>query len=1047
MFLLICCFINLSANVQKEPNSGNDAGSPIDSKQALFSSKLVTTSTEGHAVKVRANIKGVQNLYLTITDGGNSYSCDWADWALPRLVDNSGNETRLTDLKWEYAKSGWGEVQIDKNCGGRSLRINGKDIEYGIGTHANSEIHYKLPKDHKFVEFRCLAGIDNGGSDQQNGTQSSVQFFVSDRPIDLPKLSQIQQGIPVVDHFPPDQFTLPEGLEIKLWAKSPLLFNPTNMDIDHKGRVWVAEGRNYRGKRTQPDGDRIVVVEDKDGDGVAESSHVFVQEKTFISPLGVAVVDNKIIVSQPPDLIVYTDVNRNAVFDNGVDKRDVLLTGFNGNNHDHSLHSVTVGPNGQYYLNFGNKGAQVTDKEGWQLNAGSFYSMKNISGKASSDGQIYLGGVAFRVNQDGTGLRPIGHNFRNSYEQAVSSFGDIFQNDNDDPPASRTAWLMEYGNMGFTSKNGLRKWGSDKMPGQTTQVAEWRQEDPGVVPAGDVYGGGSPTGIAFYENGIMEDRFGGYVISCEPARNVLFGYHPKVTGAGITLPQRDILLTSNPKKNFAGADFASAGRINGLINLFRPSDVCIGPDGAIYVADWFDARVGGHGTRDTGQTGAIYRIAPVGTKLSIPQFDLDTIDGQLTALQSPTPNVRELGRARLVKAGGKSISPVRKLLEHKNPFIQARAIWLLGKLGKSGLQVVEELLEHENEQIRICAFRVLRHENQEILEHANKLADDPSPSVRREVALAMRYIPFQKSKDILLKIAEGYDGMDRYYVEAFGIGCTDKEDKIYALLKKIMGSKKYQPRYSGLVWRLHPVQAIPEMKKWALDKTLNSKVQRSMLFALSLIEAPQAAKAMIEIAKNGESETSSLAKAFIEKRDQGIWNKYQTMDLLNGKQIIKTEYVDRMAPTSFGPEKDLPHADQILALKGNAENGKNAIGRCYVCHKIGSVGVEFGPTLEGWGTGQDRKTILKAITNPSDDLAHGYEGTELIVRGNKRIQGFIQAEGDPLVIRVFGGEDLVIAERDVIKRKTMKTSLMAPASRLGLDAQELRDVVEYLKLN
>ena len=55
------------------------------------------------------------------------------------------------------------------------------------------------------------------------------------------------------------------------------------------------------------------------------------------------------------------------------------------------------------------------------MNAGSFYSMKNISGKSSSDSPIYLGGVAFRVNQDGTGLRLIGHNFRNSYEQAVSS--------------------------------------------------------------------------------------------------------------------------------------------------------------------------------------------------------------------------------------------------------------------------------------------------------------------------------------------------------------------------------------------------------------------------------------------------------------------------------------------------------------------------------------------------------------------------------------------------------------------------------------------------
>ena len=54
----------------------------------------------------------------------------------------------------------------------------------------------------------------------------------------------------------------------------------------------------------------------------------------------------------------------------------------------------------------------------------------------------------------------------------------------------------------------------------------------------------------------------------------------------------------------------------------------------------------------------------------------------------------------------------------------------------------------------------------------------------------MRYIPFDKSKNILLKIAQGYDGMDRYYVEAFGIGCTDKEDKIYALLKENHGLQK-----------------------------------------------------------------------------------------------------------------------------------------------------------------------------------------------------------------------------------------------------------------
>ena len=48
--------------------------------------------------------------------------------------------------------------------------------------------------------------------------------------------------------------------------------------------------------------------------------------------------------------------------------------------------------------------------------------------------------------------------------------------------------------------------------------------------------------------------------------------------------------------------------------------------------------------------------------------------------------------------------------------------------------------------IRICAFRALRNENHRIMEHAAKMANDPSPSVRREVALAMRYQPFDKVK-------------------------------------------------------------------------------------------------------------------------------------------------------------------------------------------------------------------------------------------------------------------------------------------------------------
>ena len=185
---------------------------------------------------------------------------------------------------------------------------------------------------------------------------------------------------------PLEMFTTEDSnLEVTLWAQTPMFNNPTNMDIDKDGRIWVAEGVNYRrhGSR-RPEGDRIVVLQDTNGDGQADKNHVFVQEKFLTAPLGVAVLDNKIVVSMTPSMIVYTDVDRDLVFDPSKgDTREELLTGFNSKQHDHSLHSVTAGPDGQWYWNHGNCGAQFTDKSGKTFRLGSAYQMQHIAGKKS----------------------------------------------------------------------------------------------------------------------------------------------------------------------------------------------------------------------------------------------------------------------------------------------------------------------------------------------------------------------------------------------------------------------------------------------------------------------------------------------------------------------------------------------------------------------------------------------------------------------------------------------------------------------------------------
>ena len=101
----------------------------------------------------------------------------------------------------------------------------------------------------------------------------------------LPRLDRVTE-------IPLALFRVPDGFEVTLWAGTPMVRNPTNIDVDRDGRIWVAEGVRYRNHHDrQPAGDRIVVLQDTDGDGRADASHTFVQEPALIAPLGVAVGD------------------------------------------------------------------------------------------------------------------------------------------------------------------------------------------------------------------------------------------------------------------------------------------------------------------------------------------------------------------------------------------------------------------------------------------------------------------------------------------------------------------------------------------------------------------------------------------------------------------------------------------------------------------------------------------------------------------------------------------------------------------------------------
>ncbi|HCN83921.1 MAG TPA: dehydrogenase, partial [Sphingobacteriaceae bacterium] len=374
--------------------------------------------------------------------------------------------------------------------------------------------------------------------------------------------------------------TVAPGLRVQTMATEPMIINPTNIDVDERGRIWVLEAYNYRfvinSNAPNPKGDRIMILEDKDGDGKAETSKVFYQGPEINAPLGIAVLGNRVLVSQSPYVWAFYDDNGDDV----ADRKEIVFQGVGGEQHDHGMHTFTFGPDGKLYFNFGNAGITLKDK--------------NNNVVLDQDGdeigpKKYQEGMVFRSDPDGSNVECLGYNFRNPYEPAVDSYGTIWQSDNDDDgnKGVRINYVMEYGNFGFKDEVTTAAWRTDRVNLESTiPLQHWHQNDPGVMPNLLQTGAGSPTGILVYEGSALPLQFQNQMIHTDAGVNVVRAYPVKKSGAGYTSEIVNILNGTNDQ-------------------WFRPADVCVAPDGSLIVADWYDPGVGGHRVGDL-QRGRIY---------------------------------------------------------------------------------------------------------------------------------------------------------------------------------------------------------------------------------------------------------------------------------------------------------------------------------------------------------------------------------------------------------------------------------------------------------
>jgi putative membrane-bound dehydrogenase-like protein len=699
-------------------------------------------------------------------------------------------------------------------------------------------------------------------------------------------------------------------VQATLFASEPVLTNPTNLDIDHRGRVWVCDVMNYRGNNgKRPEGDRILILEDTDGDGKHDKVKTFYQNRDIDSAMGICVLGNKVIVSASPNIYLFTFDDDDKVL-----SKEVFFTKTGQGQHDHSAHSFVFGPDGKLYWNFGNTGKAVHDRNGRQV-------VDRAGNLVIDNGKPYYGGMVFRCDMKGGNFEVLGHNFRNNYEVTIDSFGTLWQSDNDDDGnrGVRINYVMEFGNFGYRDELTGASWQTKRTNMETEiPLRHWHLNDPGVVPNLLQTGAGSPCGICVNEGSLLPKVFRNQVIHADAGPSVARAYPVVNDGAGYKAEIVNIL--DGQKKN----------------NWFRPADVCIAPDGSLFVTDWYDPGVGGHAQRDSNR-GRIFRVAPPGSKYQTPRFDFQTADGAAEALKSPNLAVRYLAWTALHRIGEKAEPALLKLWQSDDPRLRARALWLLGKINGKGLHYVGLAQKDRDVDIRIVGVRLLRQLVYDLSPILEKVMHDPSPQVRREIALALAHDNNPAARDLWVQLALQHDGKDRWYLEALGIGADRFWEQCLEFWLRAVGDQWNTPAGRDIIWRSRATRTSEYLAKIIADPNVpvaelpryfrafdyqKGDGKDDALARLAFGTAPEGPRQDLIAA-----EAISRLKSFDAKKNAAALNRLLDrhrgtalyVDLVE-KFAVSPRYPDLLALAQKNPEDQLAvNAVRILLDKGERD--------------------------------------------------------------------------------------------------------------------------------
>lgn len=515
-----------------------------------------------------------------------------------------------------------------------------------------------------------------------------------------------------------EAMTVPDGFKVQAYAAEPMITQPMAFCWDDRGRLWIAENRDYesRGGGFSNSGDsRILILEDTDQDGKADKKTVFAEGIAF--PAAIAVGFDGLWLGAPPNLLFLPDKNGDDKAD--MDDIEIRLTGWGIRDRHETLNSFHWGPDGWLY---GCQGFATPSRVGKPKGEGRIYRHKDpFPKKIEFEGEpVDINGGVWRYHPTKDRFEVVAHGFSNPWGIDYDAKGNFFIT------ACVIPHMFHVIPGGIYHRQGGRHFNPYVYEDIRTIVDHTHRSAHG--------------GARIYLSDAFPKEHHGRLFMCN--------LHEHAVLSDVLTPSGSGFIASH------GDDFVKANNAQWIGFSME-----LGPDGALYALDWHDADICGKDVLNK-DTGRVFRIAP---KKSLAEEwggrygDLSELtDRQLLELQT-SKSSWHARRARLIlqhRAHQRDLEAadldyLRALFDkHHDQDVKLRCFWTMHLVGNLSTERILSLIRQEPlETVRGWAVEFLTEDQNVEMETVSKFValarKEKSAFVRLKLASALQRMPME----------------------------------------------------------------------------------------------------------------------------------------------------------------------------------------------------------------------------------------------------------------------------------------------------------------